>query len=794
MLVNRLLIAYRNFKKNRGFVLINILGMGIAIAHCIVSFFAYEYDSTFDGLHRNGGLIYRVSSITEFDNSLTRHGIAPFPLGEIVQETFQDIDGSTRFLASWSNFKRDNEIFQSNMTYVDPGFFEMFTFDFIEGDLSTLKDNSTVFLSKEMAIRLFGSPQAALDKSITQVYGNQLKELKVGGVYVDPPMNTSFYRMGGSSYVNFENALDEYVDINSDDWAAESTLFLQINNKSQLSNIYQQLQKYVKNSNEKREDVKVKEYVLEPFVSMAHQDRRDDVHSETWKAPPISAVIGSMVMGVLILLIACFNLTNTFISIASRRLKEIGIRKVMGSTQNYLIVQFLGETMIVCVLASLLGLFISDLIVRGWNSMWQYFQLTPHYFDSPGFIIFFIGVIVISCILAGGYPAFYISKFGPASILRGRVRFGGTNYFTRTLLAIQFANSLVAVVCAIGFVQNAWYQRNFDLGFNVQGSIVAWVNDRNEYEVYYNALHANPKILSLAGAKSGVFSNHKNEPVKYESKQLGVDIIEVGDNYLQVMGLQLIQGRDFLRDSETDQSESIIITQKLANSFGWDHPIGKELVWKDSVKLFVIGVIKDVYTQGLWHEMEPMMIRYVLPKDYNQIVVSAKGEDVFSVNTFMNKEWDQLFPFRVYNGRVLVDDIKQVTEVNNNIVYTFTVTGLIALLLSTTGLYSLVSLNVIRRMKEIGVRKVFGASVSNIAKIINKEFIIILIAASMIGSLGGYTMANFIMSSIWKYNHGLDIVTIMLSLAILFTISFASIGYKVYLTAAANPVNALKDD
>jgi putative ABC transport system permease protein len=794
MLKNFFLITYRSMMKNKLFIIINVVGMAVAIAQCIVGYFAYEYDVTFNAVHQHRESIYRVSSVREFDNNLKRFGYAPFPLGDLVDKTFQDVKQSSRYLESHANFKRENDLFPANIIYVDPGFFELFSFDFISGNPASLKDKTSAFISEEMAIRLFGSVAAADNKTITQIFGQEMKDVKVGGVFKDPVMNSSFYSRGGSAYMNFDNYKDEYKSIREDDWKTLSTLFVQINDPSRISNVLEQLQPYIENNNKVREDFQLKEFVLDPFTTMASRDRSDDVRQATWGAPPISAVIGSVVMGVFILLIACFNLTNTSIAISSRRLKEIGIRKAMGSMRKHLIAQYLGETLFICFISLLLGLIVTDFMVRGWNYMWQYFQLTPHYLDNPTFLVFLIGVLVFTGVAAGSYPAFYISKFDPIKILKGKLQFGGTNYFTRILLGLQFTISLTAVVSAIGFLQNANYQNNYDLGFDVRGSIIAWVNDQREFETFRNAVQANPAVISIAGAKSGIAANRANDPIKYESKQLEVDIIEVGDQYLSTLQLKLVDGRDFVKDSETDRKESVIITQELANAFNWDKPLGKEIIWKDTVKLYVIGVIKDVHTQGLWRKLDPMMIRYVSPDQYTQLVVSTNEKNVAPLNEFMRQEWKKIFPNKLYDARMLVSGMNEVIEVNTNIVYMFTFLGAIAMLLSATGLFTLVSLNIIKRMKEIGVRKVLGASVANIARIVNMEFAIILVLASFAGAFGGYMQSDMIMGSIWRYYQGPNSITFIISVSILLATAVVAIGFKVFKAASMNPVDSLKEE
>jgi len=793
MIKNYFQIALRSLVKNKVFIIINVLGMGIAIACCIVGYLALEYDSDFDAVHKNGEHIYRVSAVRKFENKLTRFGYSAFPLGEIVEKTFADVNGSSRYFRSYANFKKGDDLFASNLFYVDPDFFGMFTFDFISGSPSNLKDKTSVFISEDMAVRLFRSPAEALDKTITQVYGTELKEIKIAGVFREPPMNSSFYKNEGQAFMNFENVKDEYKVLKTDGWREESTLFVQINDPQRVQIVHQQLQQYKENNNKVRNDFQVNEFVLDPFLSMAHDDRAEDVRAETWAAPPLSAIVGSAIMAVLILLIACFNLTNTAIAISSRRLKEIGIRKVMGSRRTQLIIQFIGETTFICFLSLLMGICLADILVEGWNLMTaNNIRITPHY--TPAFLLFMISVLLFTGILAGSYPAFYISKFNPVNILKGKLQFGGTNYFTRTLLGLQFAISLISIVSAIGFLQNANYQRGYDLGFDIRGTIIAHVNNQSEFTTYRNALLENPEILSIAGARSGIFSPRAHEPVKYESLQAEVDIIDVGDNYLKTMGLKLTAGMDFIKDSETDQKESIIITQKMATLFGWDQPLGKEVTWKDSVKLIVVGVVKDVYSQGLWREMDPIMIRYVSPDKYSQILVSTKSGNVVSVHAFMNKQWSQVFPNRLYNGYMLSSDLRQVDQLNMSIVYGYAFLGVIAMLLSVTGLFSLVSLSIVKRMKEIGVRKILGASVFNITTVINMEFIIILVVASLLGSWAGLTWSTVIMGSIWKYYQGANMITVILASSLLFIICLVTIGFKVFAVATMNPVKTLKDE
>lgn len=791
MLKNFFLITFRSMLKNKLFISINILGLGVAIACCIVAYFVYEFSQKFDLVHEKAQSIYRVSSVREFNNSLSKYGTAPLPMGPVIAENIKEVDRTTRFQFSWSNFKREDELFEANLSYVDPDFFEMFTFDFVAGDAKAIRDVSSVVISEEMATKLFGDAQTAYGKTITQVYGTQLKEVKIAGVFKRPPMNSSFYQR--QAYLNFENCKDEHPAITDDNWRQESTVFIEISNPSAVAGVHQQIQKYVENNNQVREDFVIKEYALDHLPTMAVNDMAQHITRWTWSAPPPAAIVGSAAMGILILLIACFNLTNTAIAISSRRLKEIGIRKVMGGLRKQLIAQFIGETMLICFFALLVGLFLAELLVEGWNLMWDGMRIELRYSNNLSFLIFTVVVLIFTGLLAGAYPAFYISNFQPISILKGKVKFGGTNYFTRTLLGLQFAISLIAIVSAIAFLRNSQYQTKYDLGFNVNGTVIAWMNSE-DFEVYQNAVESNTKVISTAGAASGIFSNRTHEPVKHESRQVEVDIIEVGDHYLETMNLSLLAGRDFVKDSETDKRESIVISQKMADLFGWDNALGKEVTWKDTTRLYVVGVVKDVYTSGLWRPMEPMMIRYVGKEKYNQIVVNAKAEDVAEVNKYMEARWKEIFPNNLYNGFMLNEETHEIESVNGNIMSMNAFLGIVALVLSATGLFTLVSLNIIRRTKEIGVRKVLGASVTNIARIINTEFFVILILASIVGSVLSYLSVDLLMSSIWVYYQGTDVFTFTVSIWVMLFVSASVVSYKVFTAASMNPVKTLRDE
>lgn len=794
MLKNQLLITLRNMMKNKLYLFINIFGMGTAIACCIIGYFNYDFNVSFDQNHKNASTIYRIGSVRKFQNELTAFGYAPIALGNTIKQNVSDVSTVVRYNPEGGNFRIKDELFSSDITYVDPAFFKLFTYEFIEGN-GELKNRSEICISDELAIKYFGQ-EKALGKPLTQMLDSgKTKEYTVAGVFKKQPSNSSFTGQAFSHYDNvFE--FDRTPDYSENSWKYRTTLFAEIKDPSRVASIQEQLKPYAENNNKVREDFIIDHFLVESFEGMAVRDSYAD-KSGTWTqdGSPLAAVVGIGLMGIFVLLIAIFNMTNTAVAISSRRLKEIGIRKVMGSSRKDLVFQFIGETTLICFLALVVGVIIGELfLLPAFNKLWPDFNLVTDYFGKPNFMIFMIITLILTSLMAGSYPAFYISKFQPVSILKGTLKFGGTNYFTRVLLCLQFAISLAGIVCSFAFTDNAKFQRDFDMGFDKQGVVFTNVNGLSEFETYRNALAGNPDIITITGTQNHLYRSGINDPVKHEDKEIETDILDISADYLPTLGITLKEGRNFVQDSETDRKESVIITEGLARKFGMTQPIGKEIIWMDTVKYYVVGVVKDIYNNGLWEVMDPMMFRYAAKDKVNHILVKAPVDKLISVNQYMETKWKEVFPDKLYDGNYMDESMVEADTVNNNLVKMFVFLGIVALMLSATGLFTLVSLNIIKKMKEIGVRKVLGASTGNITRVINTEFVIILLIACVGGGFLGWWMSAMLMDSIWDYYQEVTVTSMIISATILLVTSALSIGYKVYKTVRLNPALVLRDE
>jgi putative ABC transport system permease protein len=501
------------------------------------------------------------------------------------------------------------------------------------------------------------------------------------------------------------------------------------------------------------------------------------------------------IMAVLLLLLACFNFTNTSIALSSQRLKEIGIRKVMGGIRKQLIAQFLGENLLLCFLGLLAGLVIAEFLVPAYDNLWNWLELDLSYTDNAGFLLFLVGLLLLTAVVAGGYSAFYITSFEPINILKGKTKFGGTSWLTRTLLGAQFSISILTIIFAIGFYRNAQYQKNYDLGYFTSGVISVDVGSEGSFNTYRDALSGNPDIVHIAGTRNHIGNSFFQSSVRWGAEERVVDVMEVGDNYLEAMNMTVLSGRPFTKDSKTDRQESVLVSEEFVNQFGWkDDPIGKRIVWRDTVQLYVIGVVKNVYARSLFRPVEPMMLRYIEPAQYTKLVARINPHKIASVNEYMERKWKSVFPNVVYEGFFIENKLRETIETNNNVIIIFGFIGFFAALMSATGLFTLVSLHILKRTKEIGVRKVMGASFTNILHVISFQFMLVILVASVIGGIIGYIMVDVSMDAAWEYYEKVTVSTFLSSVGIIFLLAVLTVGYKTITTARMNPVKTLRDE
>jgi len=788
MFKNYLKIAYRNLLKNKLYSLINIFGLSVAIACCIVAYLNHDYNVSFDMFHQNAEEIYRLKTVRVQNERERVWGNTPRPLGPALALDFPFIKKSARLTIATVVFKSGDKIFNEGVLHVDPEFFEMFSFPLKYGEASVLRDKNKIVLSEALAVKYFGE-ENPVGKQVTMRYRDgQPREFFIGAVAQKIPDNSS---VQFNALAALDILLDTGIDKPNDwsDWA--HITFVQTSDPGQMASLAQKMDRYLAVHNSAvATDAQIKRFALEPLQGMAM--RALEVRFDILKSAMHPAgMIAPSIIAVLLLLMACFNYINTAIAYSSQRLKEIGIRKVVGGVRRQLIWQFIGENLLLCFIALALGIALAEIFVPAYDSLWTYFELKLDYAQNRGLLMFLAGLLLFLGLVAGTYPAFYVSAFHPVAILRGKQKFGGTSWLSRSLLTFQFTISILTVIAGIVFVQNAGFLRHFDLGYGKDLVIVVPLREAKYYEPYKNAIAQNPELVSIGAAMSHVGFNWGNATVAHASQKVEATLLSVGYNYLETMQVRLAQGRMFDENLPTDLQNAVIVNQKLAAEFGWDNPLG-QTVALDTLRYTVIGVVEDFYNDGVWRPIAPCLFRMSTPENLRHLAVRVPVENLTATNDFLRETWSRVVPDLPYEGFYQNEVMAEAIEVSDNIKTMFIYISVLAMVIAAMGLFALVSLNLARRTKEIGIRKVLGATMTNIMSLVNREFVLLLLAATVIASVAGYFAMQALLQSIYAYHVGFSALPFVLAGAMVFALAALTIGSQVLKVASANPVHALR--
>jgi hypothetical protein len=395
--------------------------------------------------------------------------------------------------------------------------------------------------------------------------------------------------------------------------------------------------------------------------------------------------------------------------------------------------------------------------------------------------------------LAGVYPALYVSSFSPVNVLKGATPFHGTGKISAVLLTLQFAISVTALVMGIVFSRNAAFQDTIDLGYDKDNIIVTGV-PVTAYNEYRNEVLSNPRVLAAEGTSNHIGYGSYRRPVKDEVKQLEVDVFDIGPGYASAMGLRLIEGRVFdeTRADADRTNNSIVVSRKMVKDFGWKDAVGKTITLYDTTTLTVIGVVDDFYHYGVWQAVEPTMFRLVRTQNFGLLAVRTNKDDIPVVLEFMREKWKSLSINSVFGGRPQDELMEEGRTVNRSIMKVNIFLALIATILSLIGMYNLVSLDIIRRTKEVGIRKIQGAPVFVLMYLISRKFLVILLVASILGSVGGYYMSVLLLDSIWDYFVRINALMLILSVMIMISATCATLALKITRAAMRNPVDSLR--
>jgi len=790
MIFNSFKLILRNLYINRSHTLINVLGLAIGMASMVWGYQTYRFSFSFDNFHPDQDHIFRV--ITKTKGREVYNGFCPLPLGLMAKNEFSSVKEFVRLEGLNLTIKSgQEESLTSYVTYTDPAFFEFFNFPLISGS-NQIQDKAALLLTEESAKRFFGSSNPIGQTLLLHAGEPYQQPLTVTGILKDPPTNSSIQFDLITNFNNYIKADSTFLK--SDDWTwMVDGLFLKIPRAEEASKLNQDFIKFLPIQNSARKDIQLSQFYLEPLSEVANHDN-DMNNNALYERPEDSAAYGTLILGLLILISSCLNFANTTVAQSNQRLKEMGVRKVLGGTQAQLIRQQLLECGVMVFLAMILSVLMNYWWFPVFNNMFNGIKISTDYLHDGGLIRFLLILLLFVTLAAGLYPAYYVSRYNATQIFRGSLKYGGSNLFSRVLLGLQIVVAFITIIAGFAFSRNSEFQKNFNFGFNMN-NIIGVQLGKGSYDAYAQSLRQSKSIEKIASSRGHIGFSWRTISIEAKGEKKDTRFIEAGENYDQIMSLNMLQGRWFDKDNEADLRYSMVITENAAAQFGWTaaQAIGQPLSW-DTTTATVIGVMKDLNMTGFFDAAEPVAFAKVPASAYRYILIQAKPDHLAAVFDEAKAIWTGLYPMKPFNAFYQNEVAAEGQKVNESIATIFFWFALISALLTATGMFALISLTVLKKRREIAIRRVVGASARNIVIIVNKSYFWIFLIASFLGIYGGYSLTKLLMDLIFKINIGVNTPTVGYSIIGVCLLMSLTMGIKIWHTLSLKPTQVLQSN
>lgn len=778
MIKNYIKNAFIHLQRHKVHSLINIFGLtiGLSVVVLITLYVNHEYSA--DKYHENYNNIYRLQTP---DGAWTQWNIA-----DIIREDIPEIDEVVRIESyrtkSVTMKYKNNLLTVKDCIYADDGFFDIFSHKVIEGNLSTaLTDPMAIVLTEKEAKRLFGS-ESAVGKNIQY---QKKYILHVTAVIEDVPQNTSIKFNSIISAISLKTLLGSYAF----QWGTSNYhTYALIQEQGDLSLIQEKINIAIESKLPKERKGQV-ELELFPFKSLYFTEFRN----------PSSLIILSSV-GLLILIIAIINFINLTVAKASTRAREVGVRKALGSKRSSLIKQFVTEAIVVSFIAVNISILLTNLLIPGLNSLsGTHFGIV--FINSPlNWFLFICGSIILGFI-AGLYPAFYLSKFQPVQVLKGKIHDGTKSLFLRKgLIVFQFVISISLIICTILIGKQLEFMQNQNLGFNKENIICIQGSSeiKSNFKIFKSELSKNPNITQVAnsGYMPGLGGIQGWGGIKYknrngEEKQGNFVVNTVDKSFLELLDFELVKGKFFSCDTKRD-SNSIIINETAVKECEIDNPVGTIIdIWGEDRE--IVGVVKDFHYKSMHTKIEPQIF-VNRPDGVGYISIKIALNDNESMSNLIKeirKQWDEFSPNFPMNYYFLDDRIDNFYKSEQRFGMIFKWFSILAILIACLGLFGLASFTVAKRTKEIGIRKVNGASVSNIFSLLIFDFTKWIILAFIISCILSYYAIEKWLTE-FAYKTDISWWVFVISGLIAFLVALITITLQTYKAAVKNPVDALR--
>jgi len=808
MFKNYLKVSIRNIIRYKLFSFINIFGLSVGIAFSILIFLFVRNEYSFDSFHEHSDSLYRIwQVIQEPGKPEDVNATTPIHLAEVLKETFQEIVEATRYSGYETMVSNGEKSFSENVYLTDPGFFHMFSFPIIKGNTENpLRDINAIVITEKASQKYFGDSDPVGDVLTVQMQDTRI-DFTVTAVVENLPKNSSL-QFGFIIHIDW---IKEIVD---SPWLTSWGL--------NIPQTYIQLPTNVKSTDFEKKLAVIAERYKESYPEAGTRievmlQPLTDIHLSTEVPPgnlPVSNPAYSYILsglGLLVLFIACINFTTLTLGRSTNRAKEVGIRKVVGAFKSQLTKQYIGEAILLGFLSLLMGIIITIFVLPLFNEL-SGKELS--FSLDLSLILMFIMLVLVVGITAGSYPAVVLSRFQPALVLKGFQKVKGKNWLSKGLVILQFSLSIFLIVATLLMREQMQFLKEKDLGFDRERIVALNMNAAPEtveqtFQNFKNELKGNSEIISVSAACHPFGINWTR--IGYE--QPGGTYLELYYNrvdydYLETMGIELVEGRNFSEEFSTDYEEAIIVNESLVKHFGWDDPVSRKLPGTFRSNHKIIGVVKDFHYSSLHEEIQPLVIslsfRPVIeetmsvststwpPILYYALIRLNKGETAPLIKLIENK-WKKIAPHTPFDITFVDDTINAQYIEDQRWSKIINSASVMAIVIACLGLLGLTTIAVEKRVKEIGIRKVLGASLVNITGLISKELLVPVALANIIAWPAAYFVLNrWLQGFAYRVNPG--ILSFLISLLVVVAIALITMSFQSVKAALANPVEVLKNE
>ena len=806
MFKNYLLSLYRNISRNKFYSSLNILGLSLGLSAAIFILLYVQDELSYDKYNEKHERIYRIESDFTISGKHDHFAIVPTPMGPALKIEYPEVESFCRmFEAGTTNFKAGEKSFEEAYFYFsDSTIFDIFTYEMILGDPKTaLTDPKTIVLSEKIAKKYFGD-ENPMGQFMTSESG---RTYQVTGVIKNQPSNSHlrFDALISGMSIAEDVGVDQFNSMEPGRfWNIGVYTFILLQENASMQSIHDKFQPfYDKYMKPVGDQINANFNLMSTPLAETHF--RKGLGAELPTGNKAYIVIFSSV-AIFLLLIAAINYMNMATARSSNRAKEVGIRKVMGAYRQQLIRQFLSESVALAVIALLIAILIVTILLPDFNQLADK-QLSFNLKSNPLVFIIIVLITFFTGLVSGSYPAFYLSSFLPVRVLKGKVsRTGkGGNLLRRVLVVIQFFIATFMIIGTIVISSQIRYMKNKDLGFDKENLVVMSIQDttfRKKTETFKKELLLNPNIISATNSTGVPGEINWIQVLKFEQEDQMEDhtimLAQTDYDFTDVLGLEFVQGRNFDKNMGTDAMEAIIINEAAVKEFGWDeNPIGKKIHWGWELDgsggriMKVIGVVKDFHFRSLHNPIEPVCF-FLAEEPVWRFTCRIKPENQKETIAFIESKWNEFNNQRPFDYHFLeqnMDDMYQAEEKISSIIM---IAAILTIFIALLGLLGLSSFVAEQRTKEIGIRKVVGASVTDILNLLYREFALLIGIAFIIAVPVAWWRLDIWLNDSFVYHQSMQVIWFVLAGLISFTIGLATISYYILRAATGNPVDAIK--